>query len=1020
MQNRSEHYTGYEAGSPALYLVKKVLEGYRYHPYIFMLRQSPLEDPVYPYAHQIELLAYLFPRNPIRVLIGDEIGLGKTIEAIMVIKYLRELGVAGRVLILVPRVLLDQWVGELLRTGFPRDGIYRIERDTIDRLKKLGFPQGVYIASIDLVKRDEYKKDVAEVEWDIVVVDEAHRVGKVGNMETQRYKFVSEIARQNTNILLLSATPHRGKAEDYIERLKLVDPFLKAGVKELDSESFYRLINGVLVFRRTKMDVNELYEKKPIFKQCVFKARITKVSGVEIEFHEKLVEFLRNVLINYYGRVGEKPSALGLLLVLIAKRASSSPKAALATLDRIILRRSAMLAALEKGGAGVDVKELDSEADEIAETFMGYGGYEEFASEEDMKKDIDDIINSFVEKASAILTDVDIEDLKELHRLAMDIITSKKDSRLATVLNIVNKHLEKGDKIVVFSEFKDTASYVFEGLKEALPEKWSKKMVLITSDGVVPSWDSSKTPRQYDIEDVKEWLSKGRVDVIVSTDIAAEGLNLQKANIVIHYEPPWSPIKIVQRIGRVWRLGQEKDVYSYTILLPVESDYKALEVLYAKLLSWYISGIEKAVPIGEELEIDFLSKGAEANIDLAVFTPVTNEKGERVRFSEYKAWLEYIRGGGKALEEYITKILAVLKELKKTAESIRAERGDRRLKIQKLLTDVLGGLSGVEAEEALKKLFISLSKIAGYEVRIDGDKIFAGSFVIEQGNIVKIYKSIENIVRDIEWPAQRLVVISKPPQADFNELILYIVYANNGGRPFYSEVVGVAWNAQGVKEILRGPKLLEVLAVLIENIYTVAHEVSHAEDHSRHKASSKGRDSVNYLINPFLSYINSVEKGFGSEHTNWEPRSSKGVSVEAQEIGRIYIIGARPGSTATTPPPPIAIQEIEKRAMEIAMEYEKNCGRVPEDVSRFEHYDIRSVDPKTGETRYIEVKGRSESDISVELTETEFDYAKKLGDNYWLYIVFNIAKEPKLIAIRNPAKNARWLEIGVKRYRLLG
>lgn len=1024
LQSRLERYTSSEISNAVFYLVKRVLEGFKYHPYIFMLRNSMGRDPLYPYAHQLELLANLFPRNPIRALIGDEIGLGKTIEAIMVIKYLREVGLANRVLILVPRVLVDQWIGELSRLGISEE-LYQIERDTIDKLKSSGFPNGVYIASIDLAKRDEYKDYIVETRWDLIIVDEAHRVGKIGDKETQRYKLVSEIAKQNTSILLLSATPHRGKAEDYIERLRLVDPFLRAGVKELDSEYFYRIVNGVLVFRRTKIDVNELYEKRAIFRQCKFKARVAEASGIEKEFHEKLINFLRSILQRYYDRVGEKPSALGLLLVLIAKRASSSPKAALTTLNRIIVRRSATIEALEKGIAEVDWKELDSEAGEIVESLMGYGGYEEFgeAAELDRRRDVDEIINSFAEKCSAILNEKDVEVLRDLHKLAMNI-AGKNDSRLSTVINIVKRHLEKGDRVVIFTEFKDTANYVYDELRRALPERWSKRIVLISSDGVTrpDAGGVARGSRVYGIEDVKEWLDKGLVDVIVSTDIAAEGLNLQKANVVIHYEPSWSPIKIVQRIGRVWRLGQKKDVYSYTVLLPVESDLKALEVLYAKLLSWYVSGIERTVPIGEELEIDMLSTGREASIDLAVFAPVTNEKGERVEFSEYKAWLEYIRGGGRALDEYISKILSILKNLKRLSEKIKAEEGDRRLKIQKILNDVLSGLYGREAEEALKKLFISLAEAKGFEVEIRGDRIFAGPYAIEQDNAAVLYRSIESIVKNAEPPATRsIVIISSAPQVDFNELILYKVEAHRDDKPFYSEVIGIAKNAQGSANIVRGSRLLDILATLVKNVFSVAQEMSQASDSSaRLKADATVKQNIVYLLTPLLNYLKHVEGKFSSRHSDWRPRELKEIHMDVEEIGRIYVVGTRNELKTHSPPPPIAIEEVEKKAMEIAMEYERKCGRVPEDVSEFEHYDIKSVDPRTGEVRYIEVKGKSENDISVELTETEFQYAEKLGDSYWLYIVFNIAREPQLIAIRNPAKNAKWIEIGVKRYRLLG
>ncbi|MEM4653839.1 MAG: SNF2-related protein, partial [Candidatus Nezhaarchaeales archaeon] len=171
---RLEPYTGYELSEKAKSLIKSVIDGFRYHPFFFMLRNSTSsDDPVYPFAHQLELLSKLFARRPIRVLIGDEIGLGKTISAIMLIRYLLEVEGIKRGLILVPRVLIKQWLAELKR--FNLVDIKRLERDTIPTYHSQGFPSGIYLASIDLVKKKEHKAKILDSSWDLVVIDEAHR-----------------------------------------------------------------------------------------------------------------------------------------------------------------------------------------------------------------------------------------------------------------------------------------------------------------------------------------------------------------------------------------------------------------------------------------------------------------------------------------------------------------------------------------------------------------------------------------------------------------------------------------------------------------------------------------------------------------------------------------------------------------------------------------------------------------------------------------------------------------------------
>jgi len=1024
LRSPSESYIGYSPSKEAKALLKSVIEGFKYHPLFFMLRESGAsEDPVYPFAHQLELLVKLFARKPIRVLVGDEIGLGKTVSAIMIIKYLIKVKGARRVLILVPRILMQQWLAELRRFGFSSSDVVQLERDTIAVHYNLGFPQRVYIASIDLVKREGHKEKILATDWDLVVVDEAHRVGRVGNRETQRYELVEElVSKPNVNVVLLTATPHRGKPEDYIERLKLVDPYLSAGAKELDNEKFYGLSLGSIVFRRTKLDVNEVYEKSRIFTDCRFKARVVKASEEEEEFSGELREFLRRKLLSYYDMIGEEPKALPLLMALIAKRASSSPRAALKTLDRILAKRADYVKLLAGWSLEAERGKLDAEAEVLADAFLGYSFEDIGLYEDEVRRgvDADEILDDFAEKCSILLNPQDVEELRRLHRLASSI-KGEKDSRLSALVNVVRNHVRSGDRVVIFTEFRDTAKYVFEELKSRLPEV-SDKMALVTSEEVVPPPAYSGYSRRYSIEDVKRWLRSGEVEVLISTDVASEGLNLQVANVVVHYEPTWSPVKIVQRIGRVWRLGQEKNVHSYSLLLTVESDMAVLEVLYAKLLSWLVSGVERTLPIGEELEIDMLP-GDRPAADLLQI-PLVGEKG-RPQYSEYKALISFIIGGRNGLKNYIESIISMFRALKRQAERLSSRRVDR-IKVEKFLEAGLGNLYGKEAERVLESLLATSARLSGFEVEERGSRLFIkGTNIIVPKTPHHMYGATESLLKEVNLIAPVLLVARKPQDAfNVKELHLYEVTVNVGGSPAYSEVVGVAVKDDASTDTYRGLRLLKSLNELLLNVTGTVDQL-HQEGRFDETARLKVLDGYrNMIVSDFVRYLAEVEKGFSYPHEGWLPREGGGrdashfISASSKLLGVILVSD---GHVATRPPPPIAVEEVERKAMEFAMEFERRNGRVPEDVSKVEHYDIKSVDPRTKDVRYIEVKGRWGLDITVELTEPEYEYARELGDKYWLYIVYGFSTgSPRLLAIRDPVNRAKWGVVEMRRYRLLG
>jgi len=1000
----------------ALVLLSRVFDAFSLHPFFYILNlnmKTGADPPALPFAHQVELLFRLAFRKPVRALIADEIGLGKTIEAILTVKMLEERDGVKRVLLLVPRILVEQWRSELNRFGIRAEVI---ERNNISVLEEQGFPAGWYIASIDLVKREEYRPRVTSVNWDVVVVDEAHRVGKIRSGQrsvTQRYELVEKIASNaRRNIILLSATPHRGHVTDYISRLKLLDPYL-VDESGLDNDEFYRLTRNAVVFRRTKMDVNQVYERKEVFKKARFVARVIDATEDEKRFNERLFEFLRSKLVDYYERVGEEPKALSLLLATVAKRASSSPYAAMVTLERMLRARSLVV---EGKAATLDeARKLDKEAESIIQAYFGLG-FEDYGEAEEETAEPDEVLNKFVgkfvERCGALLEERDRKVLKELLDLAKTIV-ERKDSRLKGVLKLIQEHINNGDKVVVFTEYKDTAKYIYNRLKEELPEIFNTT-ALVTSEGIVIR--GLKFELRQGIEDLKRYLRLGQIKLVISTDVASEGLNLQAANILINYEPSWSPVKVEQRLGRVWRLGQERDVVSYTLFLAVQSDRDVLDVLYKKLLAWGRSLQESRVAIGEEVLIDMMSEEGSITI------PVEEAKGVP-KYSEYKALLTYIQKGRDGLEEYIQSIISALVSLRKNLEKVGLARRDVVARIERLLSETLGDFRGDEVVNTFKELVLLVARLKWLNAEVRGNKVYIETERL--GDIHEFYKAIASYLRSSGGVEKPVYVVSSASIEGLKELHLFKLTVLFKDKPVYSETVGVGIKNSSIV-LIRGRKLLDIIVKALQP----NHVLSSAEEYyipdkvlQNLKLRTKGvmDNIVERSVDEIIKYITELEKKrFAFKHEYWEPENKGLYGYDSKYLGAIIFTLSTPSvTTEARIPSPIEIKKVEEEAMRISMEYEKNRGRVPKNVSMEEHFDILSWDPSVGEFRYIEVKGRSGMDLEVELTEPEFRVAEEKGEKYWLYIVYGIGTEqPRLLAIRNPVKNMRWEELSIKRYRL--
>ncbi|ACX73144.1 helicase domain protein [Methanocaldococcus vulcanius M7] len=939
------------------YLTKKI---FLHNPLLFFyaLNHPTSKKEIKPFIHQIHLLYNAMLLRPVRFLIADEIGLGKTIESLAIARYLELKEGIKKILVLTPKILREQWEAEIKRVG----GIPRIIKDgnDINNIKSsLQYYDSVYIIiSIDLAKR--YVDKILQIDWDLVIVDEAHNITK----NTQRGKLVEKLSKKVRNMLLLSATPHRGDPQDYLYRLKLLDPTLIDDFDKLNTQNFYSKTHDILVFRRTKKLVNALGTKR-VFKDCKFNAVVVDLSEEEKRFFTLLEETLKNILKNT-----KRNSPISLLAVILGKRASSSYKAAIETLNRIIKTNI--------------LKTDDIDVSEDIQNLFSLS-FEEMEFEDYME--ISDIINNIVDKYSPYLNKEQKNLFENLLKTTTNIIV-KKDSKIDALAKIIAEHIRNNEKIVVFTEYVDTLKY----LQENLPKYLDNYGINIDTNEILTLSGENKNL----LENInKKFEDCGKI--LLATDVASEGLNLQIASVLINYDSPWSPIKLEQRIGRVWRLGQEKDVSVYNIFLSNRMDLELLNNLYKKIMN-IKNALDNQLAIGKEIYI----ANAENLFNLEEFAYIKN-------LSEYDIIISAIVGN---LGDYTEEIVRTLKIIR------------NKLKMMNIFPE--------ERAEEIKKEVLKLIKNENYLeigkieeiLRYYQEKILNGN-IHSQNKLYQIIKS----KNDDDLQVSRIVVKSPFKNRDYLFFVKVLTEDNKG----VWEIPVIAHREKNVK-LMTGVEVLKYLISIFSRELFFTNYIE--KPYEKQILAIKGNIFA-YVRNNFVNNIN-------KRISNYEDLKNSGLKDD-KLFKNLKVVVDKPVIIDYLPENEFLIEKIipldiinnlgldkdniimpnendlkamdrnflpleelvkiEKLAMNIVMNIEEkrlankygyeNKGKTWDvlDVSLHEHYDIKVIE--NGKEKYIEVKGHKGLLPIAELTEAEYKFAMENEDKYYLYIVCNLGKDEK-------------------------
>lgn len=537
---------------------------------------APIESNVIPLPHQLNALNKAMSRKQIRYLFADEVGLGKTIEAGLVMRELKLRGLANRILVAAPKGLVSQWVSEM-QTHFNEEFTLILpgEQQPLDEQDNIWQRHDQVVCPVDSIKPIEKRKgwslkqihqynkqrfdDVLAAGWDLIVIDEAHRLGGSTD-QVARYKLGQGLAEAAPYLLLLSATPHQGKSDAFHRLIALLDPESFPDVGSVTKERVQPFV--VRTEKRIAIDG----EGKPLFMPR--QTELVPVAwqsrhGKQQLLYEEVTEYIRE---GYNQAKAEKQNAIGFLMILMQRLVSSSSAAIATTLERRLI-------ALENT---------------VIEESLPLTFADDWA-EQDSQEQLDRLI-----RQTRTLLENEKADVVRLLTMAQQCMAAEQDAKAEALLErIYTLQKEERDptlKVLVFTEFVPTQQMLARFLAD-------RGISVVCLNGSMDLAERKKVQAAF----------AGETRILISTDAGGEGLNLQFCHVIVNYDIPWNPMRMEQRIGRVDRIGQKHRVKALNFVLEDTVEHRVRDVLEEKLRTILEEfGVDKTSDVLDSAEANHL------------------------------------------------------------------------------------------------------------------------------------------------------------------------------------------------------------------------------------------------------------------------------------------------------------------------------------------------------------------------------------------------------------------------------
>jgi superfamily II DNA or RNA helicase len=534
---------------------------YEYDPY-FALAIAHVD----PLPHQLEAVYEYFLKQPrIRFLLADDPGAGKTIMAGLLLKELKVRGLVRRTLIVTPANLTFQWQREL-KDKFRED--FEVIRGDVLRANYGSNPwkeKKQVITSISWVSRiEDAKNSLLRSHWDLIIVDEAHKMSAYSSDDkTLAYKLGEELSKLTDHYLLMTATPHKGDPKNFCLFLELLDRDVYGDVTSL--EEAMRRNNAPFYLRRTKEALvtfpdTETGQAKKLFTNRKVETIDFQIDDEELDFYDDLTKYVEDQSIKASADDSARGRALGFTMAMLQRRFASSVYAVRRSLERMRDKRQRILEDPEAYRAEQIAKKVPEDFDELTE-----------AEQEKILGDLEGVVASI----DPVALQQEIYQLNKLIDQARTLEKREVESKLVKLKEAITQKGIFQDplmKLLLFTEHKDTLDYLVGKLRE-----WGLSVTQIHGGMKIGDRDTPNT-RIYSEREFRE-----DCQVLVATEAAGEGINLQFCWFLINYDIPWNPVRLEQRMGRIHRYGQDKDCLIFNFVSTNTREGRVLWKLFERI-----------------------------------------------------------------------------------------------------------------------------------------------------------------------------------------------------------------------------------------------------------------------------------------------------------------------------------------------------------------------------------------------------------------------------------------------------